>query len=55
MQWRTQDGNTTTNLKVKVDSNLTPLSAKNVVKWDCYVDESSKGRYDMILGRDLLT
>ena len=54
MQWCTQSGNTTTDLKVKVDSTLTPLSATKVVKWDCHVDESSKGRYDMILGRDLL-
>ena len=55
IQWRTQVGNTTTNLKVKVDYTLTPLSANNVVNLDWHVDDSSKGRYDMILGRDLLT
>ena len=23
--------------------------------WKCHVDDSAKGRYDMILGRDILT
>ena len=55
MQWHTQSGNITANLKVKVDFTLTALSAKNVVTWECYVDDSTKGRYDMILGLDLLT
>ena len=55
MQWRTQVRHTTTNIKVKVDFTLTPLSATHVVNRDCHVDESSKGRYDMILGRVLLT
>ena len=25
------------------------------VTWKCHIDESTTGRYDMILGRDLLT
>ena len=25
------------------------------MKWDCHVDDSAKGIYDMVLGRDLLT
>ena len=54
MQWNTQVGNITTNLKVKIDFTLPALSATNVVTWNCHVDDSSKGRYDMILGRDLL-
>ena len=50
MQWNTQAGNITTNLKVKVDSTLPKLSATNVVTWNCHVYDSAKGRYDMILG-----
>ena len=44
-----------TNIKVKVDFTLPTLSATNVVTWIYHVDESSKGRYDMILGQYLLT
>ena len=55
MQWHTQDGNITTNIKVKVDFTLPALSATNVVMWKCCVDDSAKGRYNMILGRDLFT
>ena len=40
---------------VSVYCTLPALSAKNVMTWDFHVDESSKGRYYMILGRDLLT
>ena len=36
MQWNTQAGNITTNLKP-------PLSAKNIVMWNFHVDESTKG------------
>ena len=53
MQWQTQSKNITTNLKVKVDFTLPALSAKNVVTWKCHVDNSAKGRHDMILGRYL--
>ena len=55
MQWHTQAGNVTTNLEVKIDFTLPALSATNVVTWNCHVDESVKGRYDMILGQYLLT
>ena len=55
LQWHLQDINTTTNLSVKVDFTLTALSVKNIVTWKCHVDDSAKGRYDMILGRDILT
>ena len=55
MRWQTQAGNITTNIKVNVDFNLPALSAKNVVTWKCQVDGSAKGRYDQILGRDILT
>ena len=55
IQWQTQAENITTNLKVKADFTLTALSTTNDVAWKCYVDASTNGRYDMILGRDLLT
>ena len=54
MQWHTQAGNIATNLKVEVYFNLPVLSAANHVTWKCHVDDSAKGRYDMILGRDIL-
>ena len=48
-----QAGNITTNLKVKIYFNLPENSAPKIVMWDCHVDDSAKGRYDMILGRDI--
>ena len=51
MQRHTQAGNITINLKVKVDFALSALSAANIVTWNCHVDDSSKGGYNMILGR----
>ena len=44
-----------TNMKVKIDFTLTRLSAKKTVKRNCHMNDSAKGRYDMILGRYLLT
>ena len=55
MQCHTQSGNITNNLKVKIDLTLPELSAKTIVTWNCHVDEPSNGRYEMILGRYLLT
>ena len=55
MQYNTQAGNITTNLKVKVDFTLSALSATDVVMCNCHVDDSTKVRYDIILGIDLLT
>ena len=55
MKWQTQARNVTTTFKVKVYFTLPELSDKNVVMWKCHVDDSTKVRYDMILGRDLLT
>ena len=55
MQWHTHVGNITTYLMIKLDFTLTTHSATNAVTWICHVDESAKGRYNMILGRDILT
>ena len=48
MQWNTQSGNITPNLKVKVYFTLPALSMINVVTWNFHVDDSIKGRYYMI-------
>ena len=55
MQWHTQDRNIITNLKVQGGFTLPVISATDVVMWDCHGDEYAKGRYDMILGQDLLS
>ena len=47
--------NKTPNVKVIVDFTVPTLSATNIVTLTCHVDNSAKDRYDMILGRDLLT
>ena len=54
MQWQIQAVSITTNFKVKIDFTLLALSATIVVTWKFYVDESAKGGYNMIFGRDLL-
>ena len=54
IQWHTQKGIITTNLKVRIDFTLPKLSATMFLTWNCHVEDSDKGRYDMILGRDLL-
>ena len=55
MQWHTQSGSITNNLKVKIYFTLPKLSATKIATWYFHVDDSAKGRYDMILGRDILT
>ena len=54
MQRHTQAGNINTNIEVKVNFTLPTLSATNDVTWKCHIYDSSKGRYNMSLGRDLL-
>ena len=46
----TQAVNITTNLKVKVDFTLPSIRPTNNVTWKCHLDDSAKGRYDMISG-----
>ena len=54
MQWNTEAGNITTNLKVKIDFTLPALSPTNGVTWRFHVDNSDKGRYNIILRQYLL-
>ena len=54
MQCHTQAENITTNIKLNVYFTLPELIKMNVVTWKCHVDESAKGRYDIILGQDVL-
>ena len=55
MQSHKQGGKITTNIKVEIDFPLPELSAIKIVACNCHVDESDKGKYNIILGRDLLT
>ena len=54
VQWHTQAGNITNNLKVKVDFALPALSAKDFMTCNFHVYDCAKGRYNMILDRYLL-
>ena len=54
MEWHTQAVDITTNLKVKIDFTLPGFSATKIVMWNFHVDDSTKIRYSIILGRDLL-
>ena len=55
MQWQKQAGNITTKIQVEVNFTLPLIRKRSDMTWKCYVDDSSKGGYDMILGRDILT
>ena len=55
MQQHTQASNITTNLKVKIYLTLPEISATNIVTWNCYMNGSAKGKYNMILDRDIKT
>ena len=48
-------GSITTNLKVNIYFTLPELSVTKFATWNCHVDDSAKGVYYVILGRDLLT
>ena len=53
MQWHMQAVNVTTNITVKIDFTLPAISTTNVVTRKCQMGDPPKGRYNMILGRDL--
>ena len=44
-----------TSKKVNVDFCLPEFTETKIVTCECNVDESTNSRYDMILGRDLIT
>ena len=50
-----QAGNITSNIIVKLDFTLPALSSTDVMTCEFHVDEYDEGRYDMVLGRDILT
>ena len=51
----TQAGKFTTSKKMNVYFCLTEFSATRIVPLQCHVDNKTNSRYDIILGRDLLT
>ena len=55
LSWNIQAGKITNNSKVNIDFTLPELRAIKIVMWNFHVDKFAKGRYDMILGRYLLT
>ena len=44
-----------TSKKATIDFSLQEFIFTSFVTWEFHVDESNNGRYDSILGRDLLT
>ena len=54
MKRNTQADNIITNIKVKIYLTIPEISATKIETWNFHVNESSKGRYDMILGRYIL-
>ena len=53
--WETQARKFTTSKKVNIDFCLQEFRATKTMTWKFHIDESTNGRYDMTLGRDLLT
>ena len=53
MKCHTPAGNINTNLKVKIYFTLPELRATNIAIWNYHVSDYTKGRYDMILGKDI--
>ena len=54
-RWETQSRKFTTSTKANIYFCLPSLNATKIVTWKYHVDDPTKVRYDMILGRDLLT
>ena len=55
IQFHTQAGNITTNIKVEIYFTLPDLSMTKIMMWNFHVYDSTKVRYNMILGRNILT
>ena len=50
--WETQAGKFTTSNKVNVNFCLSEFSVTKMVMWKFHVEEFTKSRYNMILGKD---
>ena len=55
MQCYMQAGNISTDMKVHIDCTLPEFSATKTVTCNCHVDDSTKVRYVLIMGRGMLT
>ena len=53
--WETQARKFTTSMKMNVEFTLPEFGVTKIVTWKCHVTKATNSRYDMILGRDLLT
>ena len=54
--WNTKGGNFTTSHTAKVQITLPELDSNKIVTWNCHADlTDGNSRYDMIIGRDLLS
>ena len=53
--WEIQSGKFVTSKNMNVDIFLPEFSGTKIVTWKCHIDNSTNGRYDMILGRYLIT
>ena len=53
--WEAQAGKFTTSNKVNIDLCLPEFIATKIVSWKCDMDNTTNSRYDMILGRYLIT
>ena len=53
--WETQAVKFMTSKKVNIDFCLQELSVTKIVASKCHLDDYTNSRYNMILGRDVLT
>ena len=54
-KWSTETGNFTNNSMVKVEFSFTVISATKIVTCKFHMDESTAGRYNVIISRYLFT
>ena len=55
MKRNMQAVNITTNMKVKIFFTFPELRTTKILMWNFNIDDFANGRYDMILGRYILT
>ena len=54
MQWHMKLCSINTEIRDNIYFTLPELIATKTATWNCHVDDPAKGKYDRILGRDLL-